>query len=148
LSHKVRTHTRTVKGRTVTVRQHSAADPAAEQKKRHAFERRVNRERQQAEAQALRDRQDAEALYPKTGTRTSRTPGERKRRKRGPKPARAKRHAKKALRLWRRHKVKAVLFAGLAAGEMAAFGVVTGAGRVRSVIRRMRKTRSKGKKKP
>ena len=146
MSHEVRTHTRTVKGKTVTVRQHKAADPAAEQKKRHAFERRVQRERQQADAQSLKERQDGEALYPKTGTRTTRTPGERKRRKRGPKPARAKRHAKKALRLWRRHKVKAVLFAGLAAGEITAFGVMTGAGKARQMVRKMRQRRKKAKR--
>lgn len=146
MSHKVRTHTRTVKGRTVTVRQHSAADPAAEQKKRHAFEARVQRERQAEQTRQLRDRQAGEALYQKPGTRTPRTPGERKRRKPGPKPARAKRHAKKALRLWRRHKVKAALFAGLALGEITAFGVMTGAGKARRMVKKMRQRRKKAKR--
>ena len=148
MSHKVRTHQRTVNGKTVTVRQHKAADPAAEQKKRHAFEARVQRERAQEQARQLRERQAGEALYEKKpGTRTPRTPGERKRRKRGPKPARAKRHARKALRLWRRHKVKAALFAALAAGELGAWAAVAGAGKTRGLIKRMRKTKSKGKRK-
>lgn len=145
LSHKVRTHQRTVNGKTVTVRQHKAADPAAEQKKRHAFEARVQRERAQEQARLLRERQAGEALYAKPGTRTPRTPGERKRRKRGPKPARARRHAKKALRLWRRHKVKAALFAGLAAGELGAWAVMAGAGKARGAVRKMRKARAKSK---
>lgn len=147
MSHQVRRHTRNVGGRTVTVRKHTADDPGAEQKKRHAFERRVQRERAQAEAQQIRERQAGEALYEtRPGTRRPRTPGERKRRKRGPKPARAKRHAKKALRLWRRHKVKAVLFAALAAGEITAWAVAAGAGKARGFVRRMRKTKGKGKK--
>ena len=148
MSHEVRTHTRTVKGKTVTVRQHKAADPAAEQKKRHAFEARVQRERAQAEAQQLRERQAGEALYErKPGTRKPRAPGERKRRKSRLKPARAQRHARKALRLWRKHKVKAVLFAGLAAGEITAWGVITCAGRARGAVRKMRQRRKKGRKK-
>lgn len=147
MSHEVRTHTRVVNGKTVTVRKHKAADPAAEQKKRHAFERRVNRERQQAATQALQARQQAEALYPKpAGTRKPRVPGERKRRKSRLRPARAKRHAKKALRLWRRHKVRALLFAGLAAGELGAWAVAAGARGAARLIRKARKTRGKGKK--
>lgn len=148
MSHEVRTHQRTVNGKTVTVRQHKAADPAAEQKKRHAFEARVLRERVQEQARLLRERQAGEALYEKKpGTRKPRTPGERKRRKSRLKPARAKRHAKKALRLWRKHKVKAVLFAALAAGEITAWAAAAGAGKARGAVRRMRKTKSKGKKK-
>jgi hypothetical protein len=147
LSHEVRTHQRTVNGRIVTVRQHDAADPAAEQKKRHAFEARVQRERAQAEAQQLRERQAGEALYEKKpGTRTPRTPGERKRRKGRLKPARAKRNARKALRLWRKHKVKAVLFAGLAAGEITAWGVITCAGKARGAIGKMRHGKKRGRK--
>ena len=63
------------------------------------------------------------------------------------KPARAKRHAKKALRLWRKHKVKAALFAALAAGELGAWAAMAGAGKARGLIKRMRKTKSKGKRK-
>ena len=82
MSHKVRTHTRRVNGKTVTVRQHRQEDPAAAQRKRHTFERRVQREQQQAAATALKERQQTEALYAPPGTRTAtRTPGERKRRK-------------------------------------------------------------------
>jgi hypothetical protein len=147
LSHEVRTHTRQVKGKTVTVRRHQASDPAAEQKKRHAFERRVQRERQQADAQQLRERQDGEALYARPGTKPARTPGERKRKRRGPKTVRAKRHAKKALRLWRRHKVKAVLFAGLAAGEITAWAVMTGAGKARKTVRKLRAKRRRQRRK-
>ena len=147
MSHKVRTHTRTVKGRTVTVHQHTAADPAAEQKKRHAFELRVERERAQEQARQIRERQASEALYEKMpGTRKPRVPGERKRRKARLKPARAKRHAQKALRLWRKHKVKAVLFAGLAAGEITAWGVITCAGKARGAVKKMRQRRKKGRK--
>jgi hypothetical protein len=148
LSHEVRTHTRRTKSGTVTVRQHKADDPAAEQKKRHAFEARVQRERSQAEAQQLRERQAGEALYEKKpGTRKPRTPGERKRRKARLKPARAKRNAKKALRLWRKHKVKAVLFAALAAGEIAAWAGARTAAGARKAIGRLRKTKGKGKAK-
>ena len=61
MSHQVRTHTRTVNGKTVTVRQHKAADPEAAERKRAAFERRVLRERQQAQTAQLRERQGAYA---------------------------------------------------------------------------------------
>ena len=148
MSHEVRSHQRTVKGKTVTVRKHDAADPAAEQRKRHQFELRVQRERAQEQARLLRERQAGEALYePRTGTRKQRTPGERKRHKSRLKPARAQRHARKALRLWRKHKVKAVLFAGLAAGEITAWGVITCAGRARGAVKKMRQRRKKGRKK-
>lgn len=143
MSHRVRTHTRTVKGKTVTVRQHQAADPAAAQKKRHAFERRVQRELQQADAQQLRERQAGEALYETAAGRKPRSPGERKRRRRGPRPARAKRHAKKALRLWRRHKVQALLYAGLAAGEIAAWAAWRCAAGARRAAWKLRGRRSK-----
>jgi hypothetical protein len=123
LSHEVRTHTRhAADGKTVTVHRHardgSLTDP--EQQKRDRFQRRTQEERQ--------------------GDGNGRTPGERKRRKkRGPQPARAKQHAKKALRLWRRHKVKAALFAGLALGEIAAFGVMAGARKAAGKMRQGRK---------
>jgi hypothetical protein len=133
LSHDVRTHTRKVGGKTVTVRKHSASDPAAEQRKRDAFERRVVKERQ-------------EAAHPEAYP-ARRTPGLRtKRKKRTPGRARAKRHAKKALRLWRRHKVKAVLFAGLALGELGAWAAVTGAGKARKAFRKLRQRRKKAKR--
>ena len=114
MSHKVRTHTRQVNGKTVTIRQHRQEDPEAAQRKRHQFERRAQRERQQAAATALKERQQAEAVYAPPGTRTAtRTPGERKRRKKNG-WQQAKGHARKARRLWRRHKARAV-FHGLAA---------------------------------
>lgn len=117
MSHQVRTHTRrTGSGRQVTVRRHDAADPAAAQRKRDGFERRVLRERQEAA------HPDA---YP-----ARRTPGQRSR-KRGLKPARAKRHARKALRLWRRHKVRAVAYGALALGEITAWAVLAGARKLR-----------------
>ncbi len=151
MSHNVRRHQRTVNGRSVTVRQHRADDPAAIQKKQHALQRKAQRDLAAAQAQQLRARQDTEALYPKTapGTRKPRVPGERKRRKARLKPARARRNARKALRLWRRHKVKAVLFAALAAGELGAWAVAATAGKARGAVRKMRKarkTRGKGKK--
>ena len=126
MSHDVRRHTRTVNGKTVTVRRHEADDPAAAQRQRDAFERRALTERQQA-------------AHPEAYTKTAtRVPGERKRKKRGPKPARAKRHAKKAFRLWRRHKVKAVLFAGLALGEIGAWAAARGVAGALKAIRKMR----------
>jgi hypothetical protein len=147
LSHEVRTHKRTVNGKAVTVRQHKAADPAAEQKQRHAFETRVQRERQAEQTRLLRERQAGEALYEKKpGTRKPRVPGERKRRRSRVKPARAKRNARKALRLWRKHKVKAVLFAGLAAGEITAWGVITCAGKARGAVRKMRHGKKRSRK--
>lgn len=144
MSHEVRTHQRTVNGKTVTVRRHKAADPAAEQKKRHAFERRVSRERQQAATQALLTRQEGEALYqkPERGTRRPRVPGERKPRKSRLR-SRAARHRKKALRLYRRHKVKALMFAALAAGEMAAWAVARGAAGARKALGKFRQRRKK-----
>jgi hypothetical protein len=133
LSHKVRQHTRTVNGKTVTVRQHKADDPEAAQRKRDAFERRALLERQQA------------ANPSAYAGRPRRVPGERRRRRSRLKPARARRHARKALRLWRRHKVKAVLFAGLAAGEITAWGVITCAGKARKAVRKMRTGRKRKK---
>lgn len=129
MSHEVRTHVRTVNGKKVTVRQHSRQDDGgdswehdssdedgAAQRKRHQFEGRV-----------LRERQAAEARY---GQGARRPAGERRRRKkRGPKPARAKRHAKKAMRLWRRHKVKAVFYGGLALSEIGAWAAWRGTSR-------------------
>jgi hypothetical protein len=132
LSHDVRTHTRKVGGKTVTVRKHSASDPAADQRKRDTFERRVLRERQEAANPGA---------YP-----ARRTPGERKRRKRGPGTTRARRHARKALRLWRRHKVKAVLFAALAAGEITAWAAHRGATRAAGALRKLRQRRKAGKR--
>jgi hypothetical protein len=148
LSHEVRTHTRTVNGKTVTVRQHQSEDPATAQRKRHAFELRVQRERQRAETQLLRERQLGEALYPKPVPKPPRPPGERKRKRRmrGPKPARAKRHAVKAVRLWRRHKVKAALFAGLALGEITAWAAWRGTAKILNVTRKLLPKRKKRRK--
>ena len=84
MSHSVRTHTRKVGGKTVTVRKHTADDPAAAQRKRDAFERRVLRERQEAanpDAYPARrtpgERQTAEEARP--GPRSGRN-GTRRRR--------------------------------------------------------------------
>lgn len=133
MGHQVRRHTRKVNGKTVTVRKHNAADPAAAQRKRDAFERRVLRERQEAA------HPDA---YP-----ARRAPGQRTRkRKRGPKPARAKRHAKKALRLWRKHKVQALLYAGLAAAEITAWAAWRAAAGVRKAAGSMRTRRRRRRK--
>ena len=140
MAHKVRAHTRRVNGKTVTVRQHRQEDPEAAQRKRHNFERRVQRERAQADAQALRDRQQAEAVYTPSGTRTARTPGERKRRKKNG-WQRAKGHAKKARRLWRRHKVRATAHGLAALGWAAGHATRRGAAKARKTYRQWRKRR-------
>jgi len=121
MSHTVRTHTRTVNGRTVRVSTHTRDDdggtiPSPE-------EEQAQRKRHQFEARVLRERQQAEAIYP---VRSRRTPGERRKRQRGPSPKKAKRHAKKAARLWRRHKVKAVFHAGVAAGHLGSWAAWKG----------------------
>jgi hypothetical protein len=128
---QVRTHTRQQGGKTVTVRRHERdpeAAAATAQRKRDTFERRVLRERQQAANPSA---------YTKTTTRTA---GER-RRKRGPQPARAKRRAKKALRLWRRHKVRAVFHFAVAGGELGAWAAWRGAANTRNSIRKIRQRR-------
>jgi hypothetical protein len=109
VSHDVRTHVRTVNGKKVTVHRHARQDDggAAEQKKRHAFEARV-----------LRERQQQEAVYEVKGKRT---PGERRGRKKSG-WTRAKGHARKARRLYRRHKARAAGHAALAVGWAAAYG--------------------------
>lgn len=131
MSHEVRTHVRTVNGKKVTVRSHTRDDDGAAsqdggadswehdgsdetgatQRKRHAFEGRV-----------LRERQAAEAKYEVRGKRT---PGERKRRKKNG-WTRAKGHARKARRLYRRHKVRAAGHAALAIGWAAGYGARRG----------------------
>ena len=143
MAHKVRTHTRRVNGKTVTVRQHRQEDPEAAQKKRHAFERRVQRERAQATAVALRERQQGEAVYAPAGTRTAtRVPGERKRRKKND-WQRAKGHARKARRLWRRHKTKAVLHGLAALGWATGHATRRGASKARKTWQKWRKRRNK-----
>ena len=142
MSHEVRTHVRTVNGKKVTVRQHTREDDGADswehddsdetgaaQRKRHQFEGRV-----------LRERQATEARY---GQGARRPASERRRKKRGPKPARAKRRAKKAMRLWRRHKVKAVFYLGLAAGEAGACVAWSGTARARKAVQQYRKRRGR-----
>jgi len=129
LSHQVRTHTRTVNGKTVTVRQHKAADPEAAQRKRDAFERRVLRERQQA-------------AHPSAYTATRRTPGERRPRKKNG-WTRAKAHARKARRLWRRHKARAAAHGLAALGWAAGHATRRGAARARKTWRKWRSRRSK-----
>lgn len=141
MSHQVRTHTRTVHGKTVTVRQHKAADPEAAQRKRDAFERRVLRERQQAETAQLRERQQAQGTY--TGrAATARTPGERRSRKKTG-WTRAKSHAKKARRLWRRHKARAAAHGVAAVGWAAGHATRRGAARARKTYRQWRANRKK-----
>lgn len=121
----VRAHTRTVKGRTVTVHRHVRDDDGADaQKKRHAFERRV-----------LQERQQREAGYD-TG-RPARVPGERRRKKRNG-WTRAKAHGRKARRLYRRHKVRAAGHAAMAMGWAAAYGTRKAYRAVRTRMRRDR----------
>ena len=119
-------------GKTVTVRRHNAAGPeaaAAAQKKRHAFERRV-----------LTERQQAEATY--TTTRAPRTPGERRARKKNG-WTRAKSHARKARRLWRRHKTRAAAHGLLALGWAGGHAARRGAARARTAYRNWRTRRSR-----
>jgi hypothetical protein len=129
---QVRTHTRQQGGKTVTVRRHDRdpeAAAATAQRKRDTFERRVLKERQQAANPGA---------Y--TTTTTTRTAGER-RRKRGPQPARAKRRAKKALRLWRRHKVRAVFHFAVAAGEVGVWAAWRAGANTRNAARKLRQRR-------
>ena len=130
----VRTHTRRQNGKTVTVTRHQrdpAAAAATAQRKRDTFQRRVMAERQRA-------------AHPEAYTKTpARVPGEAKRRRRGPKPARAKRHARKALRLWRRHKVRALFYGGLAFGEVTAWAAWRAGARARRGWRVLRNRRNR-----
>jgi hypothetical protein len=113
MGHQVRTHTRRLpSGRTVTVRQHVRDDdglPERDHDKRDRFEQRVLRERQ-AERKAAR-----------TGKQPARVPGE-KRHRPGRAVTRAKRHVRKAAKLWRKHKVRAVAYGALALAEITAHG--------------------------
>lgn len=131
MTHKVRTHTRRQGGRTVTVHTHTRDDTAAAataQRKRDTFERRVVRERQ-------------EAAHPEAYA-SRRTPGQRKQRGRGPRTATAKRHAKTAARLWRRHKIRATAHAGAAAAVITAWAAWQTAAAGRRAWRRWRKRRT------
>lgn len=134
MSHQVRTHTRTVNGKTVTVRRHNAADPdaqaAKDQRKRDAFERRVLTERQRAASPAA---------Y--SGT-PRRTPGQRRHRKKSG-WTRAKSHARKAKRLWRRHKARAAAHGLAALGWAAGHATRRGAARARKTYRQWRANRRK-----
>ena len=127
MSHEVRTHVRTVNGKKVTVRSHTRDDDGAAsqddaadswehddsdetgvaQRKRHAFEGR-----------ALRERQAAEAKYEVRGKRA---PGARRRRKKNG-WTRAKDHARKTRRLYRRHKVRAAGHLAMAGAWALAYG--------------------------
>ena len=124
----VKKHTRRVNGRTVVVHQHSRQDDGGmseqDQEKRDRFERRVHRELEAA----------GKGRKPRNG----RSPGEKATRKRGPKPARAKKHIKKALRMWKRHKVKSLCFAGMALGEITAWAAWRGAANARKAVRKLR----------
>lgn len=127
MSHQVRTHTRTANGKTVTVRQHKAADPEAAQRKRDAFERRVLAERQRA-------------AHPSAYTAAPRAPGERRARKKNG-WTRAKSHARKARRLWRRHKARAAAHGLAAAGWAAGHATRRGAAKARKTYRKWRANR-------
>lgn len=133
MSHQVRTHTRTVKGKTVTVRRHNAADPAEQaakdQRKRDAFERRALTERQRA------------ANPDAYGNTSRRTPGERRPRKKNG-WTRAKIHAKKARRLWRRHKTRAAAHGLAALGWAAGHATRRCAAKARKTYRQWRERRS------
>jgi hypothetical protein len=123
-----------VNGKTVTVRQHKAADPdeqaAKDQRKRDAFERRVLTERQRA-------------AHPDAyGNTTRRTPGERRPRKKNG-WTRAKSHARKARRLWRRHKARAAAHGVAAVGWAAGHATRRGAARARKTWRQWRANREK-----
>jgi len=137
LSHQVRTHTRKVNGKTVTVRQHKAADPdaqaAAAQRKRDAFERRVLAERQRAASPSAYARQPR------------RTPGERRPRKKTG-WTRARSHAKKARRLWRRHKARAAAHGILALGWAGGHAARRGAARARKTWRKWRANRKRSRR--
>lgn len=147
MGHEVRTHTRrTASGKTVTVRQHNRQDdgvapanaPLADedQDKRDRFERRHQRERQAQEKRALREQHDREKgdLQQRQGGKPARSGGQRrparlpgeKRKRKSRAPARAKRHAKKAKRLFRKHKAKALGYGLLALGEIAVHGAGKG----------------------
>ena len=140
MSHQVRTHTRKAGGKTVTVRRHNAADPEAAARKRAAFERRVLRERQQAQTAQLRQRQQAEGTAPATTGRPARAAGERRARKKTG-WTRAKSHAKKARRLWRRHKVRAAAHGLAALGWAAGYATRRGAAKARKTYRKWRAKR-------
>jgi hypothetical protein len=144
VSHEVRTHVRTVNGKKVTVRQHSRDDdggaPAeqyseSEQRKRHASERRVLAERQRGEARYETGRRPAGGRR----SRKKRGPRMAGAKKRGPRMAGAKKRLKKAARLWRRHKVRATMHAGLALGELGAWAVWRGSARAWKASARPRK---------
>jgi hypothetical protein len=123
-----------VNGKTVTVRRHNAADPdaqaAKDQRKRDAFERRVLAERQRAASP------DAYSGTPR------RTPGQRRSRKKSG-WTRAKSHARKAKRLWRRHKTRAVAHGLLALGWAGGHAARRSAAKARKTCRQWRKRRSK-----
>jgi hypothetical protein len=52
---------------------------------------------------------------------------------------RGQEHAKTALRLWRRHKTRAVLFACLALAELGAGAAARSAGKARKAARKLRR---------
>jgi hypothetical protein len=120
-----------VNGKTVTVRQYRQEDPGVAQRERDTLERRVLAERQRAANPAA---------YAGTPRRTA---GERRRRKKTG-WQRAKSHARKARRLWRRHKARAVAHGLLALGWAAGHATRRGAAKARKTWRQWRKRR-KGK---
>jgi hypothetical protein len=141
VSDHVQGHTRTLaNGRTVQVRPHDRASttPAAvplserDQDRRDRLERRV-----------LKERQDQDKAT-RTG-KPARTPGQKTKRK--PKAVtKAKGRVRKAKRLWRRHKARAIGYGLLAAAGLAAFGVRHASSRTwKAASKAIRKTR-KGKR--
>jgi hypothetical protein len=124
----VKTHTRKLpSGRTVPVHGHTRDDGGGmteqQQDRRDRFGQRVQRERTR-------------------GLGSATTPGEKRRRKPGAKQMRkAKRHARKAMRLWRRHKVKAVAYGMLAGGEALSGVTRKGASGVRKLARSVKRKR-------
>jgi hypothetical protein len=130
---------RTASGRTTTVRRHSRNDDGLteqEQAKRDRLEQRVLRERRAAR----REQQ--------FGTKPGRAPGEKRRRKlRGPSPKGAAKRARKAVRMMRRHKVRAVLTLGLAAAELGAWDVWRGGSKAWKAgargVRRLRRRKAR-----
>jgi hypothetical protein len=121
---QVRPYTRTDPrtGRQVHVgasTRNSAGRTEQEQAKRDRFEQRVMRERHAARR--------AEQF----GTQPARVPGERKRKTKGPRPAGAKKRVRKAVKLYRRHKVRAAGHALGALGELLAWGAVSGVRKAR-----------------
>jgi hypothetical protein len=121
---QVRPYTRTDPrtGRKVSIgasTRNSEGRTEAEQAKRDRFEQRVLRERHATQRAA------------DFGTKPASVPGERKRKAKGPKPAGAKRRARKAVKLYRKHKIRAAGHALGALGELAGWAAAAGVRKAR-----------------